>query len=425
MNNTEIKSDPKNSLSEIWKGEIFNENIDKSKNLTENTINELLLHSVDAIFIANASLEILFWNNSAASMFGYSSGEVIGKKLTTLLMPPRYADLFEKEFEVIETKSSAEPVKELFELYAMKNDGAIFPVQIALTSILQNQVCYSIGIIRDISLIKTTEEELNKYIEELQISRDVIEQHAVEMIELTNKLSESEEKLTQLNADKDKFFSIISHDLRSPFTGLIGFSEILATESDSLTAAEIKEYSTMISTTVKSVFNLLENLLHWSRLQRGAIDFKPTCFQIKSLAQQIINLYSNNAKFKNISLVLQIDDSINVFADSQMIDTVIRNLISNALKFTPKGGSITLSAVQINDVVEISVSDTGIGIPESEMHKLFKMGMDIKQSVNSVEKGTGLGLLLCKDFVEKNNGTIRAESKPGEGTSFIFSLPVN
>jgi len=160
-------------------------------------------------------------------------------------------------------------------------------------------------------------------------------------------------------------------------------------------------------------------------LQRGAIDFKPESFQIKSLARQIINLYSNNAKFKNISLVLQIDDSVNVFADSQMIDTVIRNLISNALKFTPKGGSITLSVVQINDVVEISISDTGIGIPESEMHKLFKMGMDIKQSVNSVEKGTGLGLLLCKDFVEKNNGTIRAESKPGEGTSFIFSLPAN
>ncbi|MBZ0199679.1 MAG: PAS domain-containing sensor histidine kinase, partial [Ignavibacteriaceae bacterium] len=357
------------------------------------------------------------------SMFGYTADEIIHKKFTTLLMPPRYAGLFEDKFKKIKQNLTGESVKELFELYAVKNDEEVFPVEIAFTTILQNSKFYSIGLVRDITLSKSTEEDLNKHIEEIQMSRDVIEQHAVEMIELTNKLSESEEKLQQLNADKDKFFSIISHDLRSPFTGLIGFSEILSSEAETMSREEIKKYSTMVSTSVKSVFNLLENLLHWSRLQSGKIDFKPTRLPLQKIAQQILNLYSNNAKFKEIALVNTLSNSLTALADAQMIDTVMRNLVSNALKFTPEGGRITISARRFDDKIEISITDTGIGIPEEEMQKLFQLGVDVKQSVNSAEKGTGLGLLLCKDFIEKNNGLIRAESKPGEGTSFIFSLP--
>ncbi len=425
MNNSGIKSKAEAPFADSLNEEqcpAYSEKPD----LIENTlIRELLYNSIDASFITNSELEILFWNNSAVQMFGYTHEDIFHKKLTSMLMPPRYAGLFEDEFEKIKQKLSKEPVKELFELYAIKNDAEVFPVEIALTTMLQNNGCYSIGLIRDITLVKSTEEELNKHIEEIQMSRDVIEQHAVEMIELTNKLSESEEKLQQLNADKDKFFSIISHDLRSPFTGLIGFSEILSTEAETMSRQEIKEYSTMVSTSVKSVFNLLENLLHWSRLQRGNIDFKPTRIPLKNIAQQILNLYSNNAKFKDISLINTLSDSITAFADAQMIDTVMRNLVSNALKFTPSGGCITISGRQVDDKIEVSISDTGIGIPEEEMHKLFQIGVDVKQSVNSAEKGTGLGLLLCKDFVEKNSGLIRAESKPGEGTSFIFSLPLS
>lgn len=281
----------------------------------------------------------------------------------------------------------------------------------------------SIGILIDISVRKRLEEEHKKYLEEISLSRDMMEQKAYEMVELNIKLQENEQKLNELNLSKDKFFSIIAHDLRSPFTTLMGFSEVLVEDFDSYSKEELKESINMIHDTSKKIFNLLENLLSWSRIQTGRMPFNPTEFDISELCDNTVNLFQENALSKSISLVSVVKPYTFVFADKQMIDAVIRNLVANALKFTPEDKYIKISALDKDEFIEISVTDKGIGIKETVFAKLFKIDEHVTSLGTNSEKGSGLGLILCKELVEKNGGKIAVESTFGKGSRFYFTLP--
>lgn len=230
-------------------------------------------------------------------------------------------------------------------------------------------------------------------------------------------------ELKILNANKDKLFSIIAHDLRSPFHGLFGFTEILANDFDSLSKSEVKNINQELYKTVRQQFKLLENLLDWSRLQIGRMEFQPIKINILEKAALIIDLLIGNAIRKNISIVNEIKDNFTVWADEKMLNSIMQNLISNAIKFTPNGGSILLSSRVVDDEVEISVKDSGIGIKESELKLLFRIDVQHSTKGTANEKGTGLGLLLCKELVEKQNGRIKVESKAGKGSVFTFYLP--
>ncbi len=231
------------------------------------------------------------------------------------------------------------------------------------------------------------------------------------------------EQLKELNASKDRFFSIIAHDLKNPIAGFLNLTEILTNNFDVFSENESKEFIEVMNQASKQLYNLLENLLQWSRAQTGRITYEPQFISIKKMVDETIDALMINIENKSIKINLIIDDKTIAYVDENMITTVIRNLLSNAIKFTNHNGSINIRCQESGNFIETSVSDNGIGISKENQKKLFRIDQSVTTEGTSSEKGTGLGLILCKEFVEKNGGEIRVESEVNKGASFIFTLP--
>lgn len=241
------------------------------------------------------------------------------------------------------------------------------------------------------------------------------------------KLRESEQELIELNRSKDRLFSIIAHDLKSPFTALLGFSEMMYEEAETLSQEEVKLFSGNINKVAKNVHELLENLLHWSRFQTGNFSYNAEKIDLGNVVKEVFNLYSNIALSKNINLINEITDNseeIFVYGDNGMLNLSLRNLIGNGIKFTNEHGSVTVKALREKDSVRISVIDTGVGMKQANISKLFKVDVPFTTQGTGKEKGTGLGLILCREMIEKNNGKLSIISEPGKGSNFSFTIPV-
>ncbi len=233
------------------------------------------------------------------------------------------------------------------------------------------------------------------------------------------------EQLRELNATKDKFFSIIAHDLINPFNSILGFSDTLLKEGRDLDIDDIMKYIDILHSSAHHTHRLLENLLDWARMQQGRIPFDEQPILLNSLVKSEVDHQKHNADQKNIKLTTAIKEEIILTADEKMLGTVLRNLISNAIKFTRKAGEVVIQASRKAGQVEITVSDTGIGMSSDTLEKLFRIETSFSTRGTGNEKGSGLGLLLCKEFVEKHGGSITVESKIGKGSSFKVSLPVS
>lgn len=244
-----------------------------------------------------------------------------------------------------------------------------------------------------------------------------------ELKEANSKLVESEQNLKELNATKDKFFSIIAHDLKNPFQSLLGFSESLHLNLDNLKQEDIKEYSGMIYNSAQNLFNLLGNLLQWAKTQLGSINLNPKNINVHNALLDVLELINLSAKTKNINIYSSIDKETFVFADKHVIKVLFSNLINNAIKFTNPGGEIQISAESDEESVTISVKDNGKGISEEDIQKLFKIDKSFSTKGTDNESGTGLGLILCKELIKESNGEIFVESTLGIGSTFYFKLP--
>ena len=231
------------------------------------------------------------------------------------------------------------------------------------------------------------------------------------------------EELTDLNQMKDRIYSIIAHDLRNPFNSIMGFSRLLAGSYDEFSDSEKRIFAENIFSSSKNAYNLLENLLEWSLMQLGQFEFSPEELSLARLADESFALSKLMASEKSIELVNSIAPDQVVVADHNMVDTILRNLVSNAIKFTPSGGRIVVSACENDGMVEITVTDNGIGMPADVVAGLFRIDKLQSMPGTANEKGTGLGLLLTQDFVEKHGGKIRVDSEPGIGSRFIFTMP--
>jgi PAS domain S-box-containing protein len=261
--------------------------------------------------------------------------------------------------------------------------------------IIWRGMVYSIGIDRDITEQKIAERKLEKYSRELK----------------------------ELNAGKDKLFSIIAHDLKSPFNPLLGFSEFILNNFETLLPEEIKNYNKEIYNSLKNEYTLLENLLNWSRLEIGQMEFEPEKINIYDKTESVISLLSGNAKLKGITIVNETAKDIFVSADINMLQSVLQNLISNAIKFTNKTGLIKVSTDKVDsDLIQITISDNGVGMTSEQTNKLFGLTAASTKGTNH-EKGTGLGLMICKEMVERHEGTIFVHSELGKGTKISFTLP--
>ena len=237
-------------------------------------------------------------------------------------------------------------------------------------------------------------------------------------------IKNSELSLIELNATKDKFFSIIAHDLKTPFNSIIGFSELLVDKVKENDYDKVAEFAGIILQSSKRAMDLLINLMEWSQLQSGRMDFNPELFNVSMLIDEVMLLLKGIADQKSIIIENQLTKPVLVFADKEMISAVMRNLISNALKFTHTGGCLSISALIKENEVIITVSDNGVGLPEDRINKLFILSESYSTPGTNKEKGTGLGLILCNEFIKKNKGLIWVESEIGKGSSFSFSLPL-
>lgn len=234
-------------------------------------------------------------------------------------------------------------------------------------------------------------------------------------------ISNQKKELEAINATKDKFFTIIGHDLKNPFSTVINITDTLLNKNNKLSENETLDYISQINRYSRSAFNLLENLLQWAKSQTGSLKINFSRSNLKVIIDEIIELYDVNANQKSITLSSDIDSDLHGYFDIETITTVIRNLVSNSLKFTNKNGEISIKAVESGDMIQVEVSDTGIGISLEEQKNLFRI--DKEKDKNIETERTGLGMILIKEFISKNGGEIWVDSEPNVGTTFKFTLP--
>lgn len=242
-------------------------------------------------------------------------------------------------------------------------------------------------------------------------------------VKANKKLKNKYLEMEKLNATKDKFFSIIAHDLKSPFNSLMGFSEVLSLQVENKSPKEIMAYSRSIYNSTRKLYSLVDTLLQWSRTQLGTTDYNPERLDVKVLALNVVSILKINAEEKDIIISLDIDNKIIAWADKDLFSAVLRNLVSNAIKFSRVGSVIKVAAIRKAGFVEVSVSDTGVGISSDNLDKIFRVDANLSTVGTLNEKGTGLGLALCKEFAEINKGAISVESKLEKGSVFKFTVP--
>lgn len=273
---------------------------------------------------------------------------------------------------------------------------------------------------RNIVYIQTIEKQTKK-IHELENKIKCITKRNTN----NKKLQTYSNELIELNATKDKFFSIIAHDLKNPFNGILGFSNLLEEDYNQLDDEERKLFIHQIKNAANTAYKLLENLLEWSRAQTGSLQWEPDYFDLSNIVNETILLLKEQAGSKEIRLVSFVPYNTIVYADLNMIKTVLRNFIQNSIKFTNRNGEIRIHCQADNKHITTTVKDNGIGINEEILKKLFKIDQKIISEGTEKERGTGLGLILCKEFIEKNGGTITLKSKEGIGSEFSFTIPTN
>ncbi len=351
-----------------------------------------LLDSLPAYaFFKDHKSRYVIVNKSFAALVGIPQDQIAGKTDYDLFPKEQAEKIILEDRLVIETGKAVNPREDRI---AEKHN--VRTVQIRKVPLLDDsgRTIGLIGLAFDITERKIAEEAVKKYSSELE----------------------------ELNANKDKFFSIISHDLKSPFQGLLGISNALIDEFDRLTLDEIKMFITNIYSSTKNLYNLIENLLQWSRIETGKLEYSPVKLNLYEEVNYSIGLLVMNAKKKDIILRNAVSDNIFVISDMNILASTLQNLISNAIKFTPAGGMITVSAGIEKDKVEVSVTDTGVGIPEGTIKKLFRIESQVSTEGTARESGTGLGLIICKELLEKQGNNIWVTSRIGSGSSFTFTL---
>ncbi|MDP2035901.1 MAG: HAMP domain-containing sensor histidine kinase [Ignavibacteria bacterium] len=269
--------------------------------------------------------------------------------------------------------------------------------------------------------------EFDRFYQEVEELKDVWESY--QKLLLSFKASEEEnrkknEELKELNDSKDKFFSIIAHDLRSPFQGLLGISNCLVEEFDTIDKVDFKELVFSLNEALHTQYKFLDDLLSWSRIQSGRMIIEPQFLDLNSELQKVLRLFESNIKNKKINFSININSKQKVLADDDMLSLLFRNLISNAIKFTHTGGTVEITAFEEDGDVLIVVSDSGVGIKQENIPKLFRFDVQFSTHGTNKESGNGLGLVLCREIIEKHGGKIWVESQIDKGTQFFFTLPL-
>jgi two-component system sensor histidine kinase/response regulator len=352
-----------------------------------------------------------------------TNGELIyaNDSMSVLLMAEPFKSFINPTFDKLLLSDNSVPL--IFEGFLTLGDYSSINTSLWTQVYRKENKLLVMGGVNAATLLEQNEimHQLNREINNIQ--RELLkEKHSLQKTII--QLNEAYVQLEKLNINKDRFISILGHDLKNPFNNILGFSEILTNEIEGLHKDKIKDIAKNINKSARITNKLLEDILMWARTQQGKIAFEPQSLNFKDICLETLEILNRAADAKNISVNCIAADKLNVFADINMLNTVLRNLISNAIKFTNHGGAIKILAVQNSGNVTISVSDNGVGIPPDNLAKLFDISQVLTTTGTAEETGTGLGLLLCKEFVEKHGETIWVESEMGKGSSFKFTLPL-
>ncbi|MFO7368881.1 MAG: two-component regulator propeller domain-containing protein [Bacteroidales bacterium] len=381
----------------------------------------------DLIFIKDRESRFTVANKKVAQVMGTTPENLIGKTDFDFYEPDLARSFYEDEQNIIRTGESMINHEETaFDEFG--NRVIIATTKVPIKN-REGEIIGVVGICRDITTLKRIERELRKKSEDLQETNELLEGRQKEILQQSEELASQTQhllmvntELEHLNRTKDKLFSIIAHDLRNPFNAIMGFSKLLKEDYDEMDNQQQKNVLDLIDVSSQTAFNLLENLLQWARTQTNKIAFQPENFDLSETATEAIELHSALAIKKGITLKNEISQETLVYGDKNMINAVLRNLISNAIKFSHPEGRIVVSANKTGDAFEIAVADDGIGMDQECLSKLFRADTFFSSTGTCGESGTGLGLILCKEFVERNNGRIKAKSKEGAGTTLSFTL---
>ncbi|HEX2865643.1 MAG TPA: PAS domain-containing sensor histidine kinase [Ignavibacteriales bacterium] len=376
-------------MRDTKKRKVLSLELEESRNNLDTIIN-----TVPAlIFVKNREKKFTLVNRYFLDFFRISKEKIFGRDSSELLRNGNRWIANEEDDEVIQNKIHINDIEREITL----SDGKLYFLNVNKAPLVKKdgQVSGLVGVMNDVT----------------------------KLIEYQNSLLQARKELEELNKQKNRFFSIIAHDLRSPFTGLLGISELLASDYEALPESDKKEFLVNIHNSVKNVWDLLNNLLTWSRIQFERIDFSPVGFSLSDVIGSVFKALRTPAENKEVRLISECPESAEVWGDVNMIETVLRNLVNNSIKFTNPGGYVKVSAEDRGgDSINICVSDSGIGMSSETAEKLFRPDQQTSRRGTAGEKGTGLGLLISEEFLRKHKGSFNVESEIGKGTRISFML---
>ena len=371
---------------------------ENSLHLSEEKFNYLSENLSAALWTIDLAGNITNTSPSMVNLLGYPSGEIVNMNISRFLTLESYAETFRR---IVDRKTS------------IKDRGKPVRKKLILESITRNNTR------KWLEIISYPVWDLNNNLSGFTgICRDVSER-----IKTENLLKANEARLNDLITTKDKFFSIIAHDLRIPFNGILGFLDLLDTRFEELDNSEKRTFIRLIAENAENTLTLLENLLEWSKSQTGKHSFQPVKQKLRPIIDAVVSNHTPALNLKNLALHVFVPDDLEIFADNRMLMTIFHNLISNAIKFSYSDGIIEIIAIPNNYEIEIIVSDIGIGMTKEISRTLFRIDDHFSTPGTLNEKGSGLGLILCKDFIEMHDGKIWVESQPDKGSRFIFTIP--
>ncbi len=352
----------------------------------------------NVVIILDAEGNFEWVNNSFTRVYGYTLDQFVQERGKNMLEGSHHPEI--KEI-LAKCRESGETIR--YQTETMDKDGNVIWTQSTLTPVLNadKQIIRFVAVDTDITAVKKAQMMINTQKAEIELRRDQLE---------------------KANITKDKFFSIIAHDLKNPFHSIMGFTDLLLKNYHDFEDIKKQEFLGLINESSQYANNLLDNLLHWSRTQTDRIKYSPIKFDLHSLVNEIQHMLHGNAEKKQLALLNLVPEASYVYADKNMINTVLRNLVSNSIKFTPEDGTISVEAAPEKESIHVTVKDNGVGIPLDKQGMLFSFGEFHSTSGTAGEPGTGLGLIICNEFIKKHGGELRLSSESGKGTSFTFDL---
>lgn len=353
--------------------------------------NKIIEQLENAVIITDTEGKVLFVNEAFETITGYRRQDVLGINPQILKSGKHGPEFYEELLNIFQDQKAFR-----FIFTDKTRKGDIIHIDETIIPVMDD----SQNIIQFVSLWK-----------------DVTARQTEE-----KKLMQDFRQLKKQNANKDKFLSILSHDLRAPFNGLLGYSELLEGQLESLSPEDIQMCASRINSSARQALDMLQDVLQWGKLQAGSIKYQPALTRLDMAVKGVFVILADNAAQKNIDLLNTVDETIKVFADPNMLNLMLRNLVTNGIKFTKPGGSVTVAAKDIEDQIRLTVTDTGVGIRAEHLNSLFLIEKKFSTAGTAGEKGSGLGLVLCRDLALKNGGTVEVQSELGKGSTFTLNL---